>query len=262
MTQDHGETTAQTPDGFHEYSDARFGFKVQMPKRFKILTATMDPLARMIRRLDSMPEEEQARLQPRLPVGFWDPEVVGELDDGQKQPLRLIEYDALGDGKEAIPDERAARMREEIKEFLPKNLADANMPGFKFLETSETTLGSLQALSFDYAWDGARPGHFGGDRVRVVWALSPTTMFHVYHHCSGDEWEAREPELEAILATFEPLDRKDMDREASRTAAAMAAYEAAKEGGDSEQVARQAGQAAYDAEPAEPADDAAPSDGA
>jgi hypothetical protein len=246
MTQDHDETPARTPEDFQEYSDARFGFRVQMPKRFEILPATMDPLARMIRGLDEMPEDEQAKLQPRLPIGFWDPEVVGELEDGQRQPLRLFEYDALG-GEEALGDEQASRMWGEIKEFLPQNLAGAKMPGFRFLETRETALGSLRALSFDYTWDGPRPGHFGGDRVRVVWALSPTTMLHVYHHCSGDEWEARQPELETILATFELLDAEDVEREASRTAVAMAAYEAAREKGDSEGAARQAAQTAYEA---------------
>jgi hypothetical protein len=253
MTQDQGETPAQPPEDFQEYADARFGFRVQMPRRFEILPATMDPLARMIRGLDEMPEEEQAKLQPRLPIGFWDPEVVGQLEDGQRQPLRLIEYDALGGGDEAIGDEKAARMWDEIKEFLPQNLAGAKMPGFKFLETRETKLGSLRALSFDYTWDGPRPGHFGGDHVRVVWALSPTTMFHVYHHCSGDEWEAREPELQAILATFELLNEAEVEREASRTAVAMAAYEAAQEKGDSEGAARQAAQAAYEAAAADDA---------
>jgi hypothetical protein len=72
-------------------------------------------------------------------------------------------------------------------------------------------------------------------------------MLHVYHHCSGDEWEARQPELETILATFELLDAEDVEREASRTAVAMAAYEAAREKGDSEGAARQAAQTAYEA---------------
>jgi hypothetical protein len=247
MTQDQGSTPAQPPEDFQEYSDARFGFKVQMPKRFKILPATMDPLARMIRGLDEMPEEEQAKVQPRMPVGFWDPEVIGQLDDGQMQPLRLFEYDALRGGDEAIDEAQALRMWDEIQEFLPQNLAGAKMPGFKYLETRETKLGALRALAFDFTWDGPRPGHYGGDRVRVVWAMSYTTMFHVYHHCSGDEWEARLPELEAVLATFELLKQAEVDKEAARSAVAFAAYEAAKEKGDSEEAAMTAAQAAYEA---------------
>ena len=50
-----------------------------------------------------------------------------------------------------------------------------------------------------------RPGFFGGDHACIVWALGPVTMYHVYHHCSGDEWEARLPEFETIIASFEVL---------------------------------------------------------
>ena len=224
MTNDQDATPAQPPEDFQEYSDARFGFRVQMPKRFKILPATMDPLARMIRGLDEMPEEEQAKLQPQMPVGFWDPDVIGQLEDGQMQPLRLFEYDALRGGDEAIDEAQAGRMWDEIQEFLPQNLANAKMPGFTYLETRETKLGRLRALSFDFTWDGPRPGHYGGDHVRVVWAMSYTTMFHVYHHCSGDEWEARLPELEAVLTTFELLKQSEVDKEAARSAVAFAAY--------------------------------------
>ena len=247
MTNDQDATPAQPPEDFQEYSDARFGFRVQMPKRFKILPATMDPLARMIRGLDEMSEEEQAKLQPQMPVGFWDPEVIGQLEDGQMQPLRLFEYDALRGGDEAIDEAQAARMWDEIQEFLPQNLAGTKMPGFTYLGTRETKLGPLRALSFDFTWDGPRPGHYGGDHVRVVWAMSYTTMFHVYHHCSGDEWEARLPELEAVLASFELLKQSEVDKEAARSAVAFAAYEAAKEKGEPEQAAMMAAQAAYEA---------------
>jgi len=247
MTNDQDATPAQPPEDFQEYSDARFGFRVQMPKRFKILPATMDPLARMIRGLDEMSEEDQAKVQPRMPVGFWDPEVIGQLEDGQMQPLRLFEYDALRGGDEAIDEAQAGRMWDEIQEFLPQNLANTKMPGFAYLGTRETKLGPLRALSFDFTWDGPRPDLYGGDHVRVVWAMSYTTMFHVYHHCSGDEWEARLPELEAVLASFELLKQSEVDKEAARSAVAFAAYEAAKEEGESEQAAMTAAQAAYEA---------------
>ena len=32
------------------------------------------------------------------------------------------------------------------------------------------------------------------------------TMYHVYHHCSGEEWEARRAELDTILASFRLLE--------------------------------------------------------
>ena len=114
-------------------------------------------------------------------------------------------------------------MWDEIQEFLPQNLATRRCRGSRTSETRETKLGPLRALSFDFTWDGPRPGHYGGDHVRIVWAMSYTTMFHVYHHCSGDEWEARLPELEAVLASFELLKQSEVDKEAARSAVAFAA---------------------------------------
>ena len=77
MTQGPNVTPAEPPEDFQEYADARFGFKVQMPKRFEILPSTVDPLARMIRGLNELSEEEAEKLQPRLPIGFCDPAVDG-----------------------------------------------------------------------------------------------------------------------------------------------------------------------------------------
>jgi hypothetical protein len=176
-----------------------------MPKRFGILPDTIDPLARMIRGLNEMPEEDRAKLQPRLPIGFWDPEVVGESEDGVRQPLRVIEYEALRGREELLSGEQAEEMREEIRESMPETLASAEMPGYKFLGTRETALGALPALAFEYRWDGVRPGYYGGDRARIVWAPGPTGLFHVYHHCSGEVWGKHRSELDAILASFELL---------------------------------------------------------
>ena len=114
MPQDPNVAPAQSPDDFQEYADSRFGFKVQMPKRFEILPSTVDPLARMIRGLNELSEEEAEKLQPRLPIGFYDPAVIGELEDGETQPLRLIEYDALsGDAGGAEPRGRRPHARRD-----------------------------------------------------------------------------------------------------------------------------------------------------
>ena len=244
---DPGTKPARPPKDFQDYSDSRFGFRVWMPKRFEILPDTIDPLARMIRGLDDMPEEERAKLQPRLPIGFLDPEVVGESGDGARQPLRVIEYEALRGREEPLGEERAEEMRAEIKVALPETLASAQMPGYEFLGTRETALGPLPALAFEYRWDGVRPGFYGGDRARIVWALGPTAMFHVYHHCSGEVWGARRSELDAILASFEVLEPGEDDGDAAARAAAVAAFQAAKTAGDSTAAAFQAGQAAYEA---------------
>jgi hypothetical protein len=83
--------------------------------------------------------------------------------------------------------------------------------------------------------------------VRIVWAVSDTTMFHVYYHCSTYEWDQRLPEFETILTTFELMQPEEMEHEAARSAAALAAFSAAKAAGDSEEAAMAAGQAAYEA---------------
>ena len=246
MTQGPNVTPAEPPEDFQEYADARFGFKVHMPKRFEILPSTVDPLARMIRGLNELSEEEAQELQPRLPIGFYDPAVVGELEDGETQPLRLIEYDALSADDEVLSPEDVARMRAEMRQFLPETLAGAGMPGYEFLGVREMSLGPLPALLFEYSWDGVRPGHFGGDHACVVWALGPTGMFHVYHHCSGEEWEARRPELDAILSTFALMGPGEVTEEAAQ-GAAVSAFEAAKKAGASTEDAFKAGQAAYEA---------------
>jgi len=235
---------SRPPEDFQEYADARFGFKVQMPKRFEILPETVDPLSRMIRGLDELSAEEAAELRPRLPVGFWDPEVTAELEDGVTQPLRLFEYDALLGSEEPLSPEDVARMRAEMRTYMPETLAGAQMPGFAFLGTHETRLGALPALAFEYAWDGVWPGHFGGDHAYIVWALGPSGMYHVYHHCSGKEWKKRKPELDAILASFQLMSDAELAEEAAQ-GQARAAFEAAKAAGQSHDDAYKAGQAAY-----------------
>lgn len=240
-------TDPRPPEDFQEYSDARFGFKVQMPKRFEIIPTTVDPLARLIRGLDDLSEEEQKKLQQQLPVGFWDPELIGELESGQYQPLRLIEYDALRGGEEPVSEEQAKKMWDEVQEFMPKTLEGAHMPGYKYLGTSETSLGELPALAFEYRWDGPRPKMYGGDHVRILWAVNDRTMFHVYYHCSTQEWDKRLPEFERIVASFAVLRPEEMEQEAARSAVATAAFSAAKAAGESEEAAMAAGQAAYEA---------------
>jgi hypothetical protein len=194
---------APYPEDFQPYVDSRFGFAIAMPKRFEILPDTIDPLARMMRGLHELSEAEAAERQARLPMGFFDPEVLGDLGDGDMQPLRLFEYEAIRGRDEPLSEEQSQQMWLDIQGFMPETLASGQMPGYEFLGTRETTLGELPALAFEYGWDGVRPGHFGGDHACIVWALGPMTMYHVYHHCSGDEWETRLPEFEAILATFE-----------------------------------------------------------
>jgi hypothetical protein len=206
MTQDQDVTPEQhLPEDFHVYVDSRFGFSVAMPKRFEILPDTIDPLARTMRGVHDLSTEEEVEQQAHWPIGFWDPDVLGEMEDGSLQPLRLFEFDAIRGRDEPLSDEQAERMWLDIKGFMPETLASGQLPGYEFLGASETMLGDMPALAFEYRWDGVRPGSFGGDHARIVWSLGPMTIYHVYHHCSGEEWEARLPELDAIQASFELL---------------------------------------------------------
>ena len=172
------------------------------------------------------------------------------------QPLRLIEYEALRGREEPLSDAESEQLRAEMREYLPETLASARMPGYEFLGMRETALGPLPALAFEYRWAGVRPGFYGGDRARIVWALGPTAMFHVYHHCSGEVWGSHRSELDAILASFEPFEPLEPNEpggggEAAARAAAVAAFEAAKAAGESTGAAFEAGQAAYEAAQAE-----------
>ena len=45
----------------------------------------------------------------------------------------------------------------------------------------------------------------GGDRGLIVWGLTAIQVFQLYYHCPAEEWDARLPEFEQILDTFEPL---------------------------------------------------------
>ena len=211
MTESSSARPAGVPDNFQEYSDSRFGFSVWMPRRFEVLKQTIDPLARTLRGLTEMSEEEQEQMQPRLPIGFWDPAVIGELSEGNIQPLRLFEYEAIRGREEPVDDAEIARMRGEIQGFMPETLASANMPGYEFLGIGEARLGALPAVTFEYHWDGLKKGHFGGDHGFILWAMAPLTMFHVYHHCSGEQWDDRKPELDAILESFTVLEPQKVE---------------------------------------------------
>jgi hypothetical protein len=203
MTQASDATPAQPPEDSQVYVDSRYGFSVAVPKRFEVLPTTMDPLARTMRELHDLTEEEEAERQSDWPVGLWDPEVTGELDDGSGTPLRLFEFEAIRGCDEPLSEEAAERMWQDVQRFMPETLASGELPGYEYLETREVMLGEMPALWFEYRWDGVRPGAFGGDHACVVWALGPMTIYHVYHHCAGEQWEARRPELDAILASFE-----------------------------------------------------------
>jgi hypothetical protein len=210
----------EPPAGFRRHDTARFGFSVAVPSRFHYLANTVDPVAFDLRgcgeerdaheadgeRHEPGCETHEADGEERWPKGVWDPEVIGELEDGRVQPLRILEFDAIGPRAEAVPPDLAGAMWFQARQMLPEVLASGGLPGYCLLDVADTTLGSLDALAFEYTWDGLPSVEGDGDHALLVWAPSPLTVFHVYHHCVEAEWAARRAELDAILGTFEVLE--------------------------------------------------------
>jgi hypothetical protein len=195
----------EPPAGFRWHIEPRFGFAVTVPRRFALLGNTVDPIARLIRGLGGKSAREEADQRRNWPDGFCDREVLGELEDGRVQPFRLLEFDAVGGRSEPLTDAEVSDMWFKARQLFPETLESVGLPGFALLNVLDTSLGELDALAFEYHWDGLRAGEDGGDHGLLVWAPTPMTVFHAYHHCVETEWAARKRELDAILASFEVL---------------------------------------------------------
>ena len=205
MDQIPDSASPEPPEGFRRHVEERFGFAVTVPRRFQLLANTVDPIARMMRGPGGELPQEEADQRRNWPEGFWDREVLGELEDGRVQPFRLLEFDAVGGRREPLNDAAASDMWFQARQLCPETLESVGLPGFTLLNVLDTSLGELDALAFEYHWDGLLAGEDGGDHGLLVWASTPMTVFHVYHHCVETEWAARKPELDAILASFEVL---------------------------------------------------------
>jgi hypothetical protein len=200
-----GQAETRFPEGMKRHEDARFGFAIDVPRRFIRLANTVDPIAQMMRvgaAQDRRDGEKPGGHKRAWPAGFCDPEVLGDIGGGRLQPLRVLEIDALCRA-EPLTDDEAAAFWFEAREILPQALESAGLPGYQLLDVRDSTLGRLDALEFEWRWDGLRPGEQGGDRALLVWALHPRRVVHVYYHCCGDEWGARLPELRSIVGSLE-----------------------------------------------------------
>lgn len=208
MDEEAKDLLPEPPAGFRWHDTTRFGFAIAVPQRFHLISNTVDPVARCWRSCDdeSGERESNPNADARWPQGLWDPEVIGELADGRVQPFRLFEFDAIGGRSEPLPDDRSGPMWFEARQMFPMTLESAELPGYQLRDIHDTTLGKLDALAFEYHWDGLRPSEDGGDHALLVWVPTPWAVFHVYHHCSETEWVARAEELEEILETFRVLD--------------------------------------------------------
>ena len=214
MRQKRGYSLPQAPPSLAWRVQERFGLAVALPRRFRLLVDTVDPLGRHLRGVRSTDEPGQApRTEPRAvseegrwPDGFWDPAVVTELDDGRVQSFRLFEFDVLWDDTMPLSNTAAGELWSRMPSTVTTTLETLRLPGYEPLGRREMRLGRLDALGFSYRWDGLRTYGAGGDRALFVWAPSPWGVFHVYHRCPEMEWTARRSELEAIRATFTALD--------------------------------------------------------
>ena len=226
MEHDALSSLPEPPEGFRWHDTARFGFAVAVPRRFHLLANTVDPVARMWRHSDDPPDDaansesepggDRSESEPggggpseatrgRWPDGLWDPEVIGELPGGRVQPFRLFEFDAIGGRDYRLPPDAASRLWFEARQMFTATLEAAELPGYRLLDIHDMQLGRLDALGFEYRWDGLRLGEDGGDHALLVWGLSSWVAFHVYHHCPEDEWATYLPELETVLGTFRAL---------------------------------------------------------
>jgi hypothetical protein len=190
-----------------EQRDVQSSRELRRHEDFVVLMNTVDPLARLLRGLhDKLPDEETA-LTGSWPVGFADPQVVGDIGGGHSEPLRLLEFDVL-ERPDPLSEGDLAVLRQSVAGALPQEIAALGLPGFKFLGTRELSLGPIDALGFEYEWDGPNEAADEPDRGLVVWAPTPTTVFHVYYHCPASAWGSWWPELEQILASFVLVERR------------------------------------------------------
>ena len=194
-------------EGLRRHEEPVYGYAITVPAVFVALLNTVDPLARLLRRLDDKQPDEESKLAGSWPVGFADPEVVDDVGGGHMEPLRLLEFDVFT-RPDPLSDESLAAMREGVRDALPEALASRDLAGFDLLGTREVKLGPLDALAFEYSWEGPRGSAERGDRALVVWAPTPTTVYQVYYHCPSESWERWLPELEQILASFELIERR------------------------------------------------------
>jgi hypothetical protein len=196
------------PEGVRRHEEPTFGYAIEVPAVFVALMNTVDPLARILRGVNGLDLDEESKLTGSWPLGFADPEVVGDLGGDHSEPLRLLEFDVL-ESSEPVSEARIAEMRAQMREALPDALAAAGLPRFDFKVVHEVQLGDIDALGFEYEWAGPSENKKLRDRGLVVWAPTPTAIYQVYYHCPSQVWDNWLPELEGMLASFELIERRE-----------------------------------------------------
>lgn len=202
------DTQSGRPEGMRRHEEPAFGYAIEVPAVFVALMNTVDPLARIFRGIDQMDLDEESKLTGSWPLGFADPEVVGDLGGDHSEPLRLLEFDVL-ESEQPVSEARIEQMREQMRDAVPEALAAAGLPRFDFKLTHEMRLGDIDALGFEYEWAGPSENKKLRDRGLVVWAPTPSVIYQVYYHCPSQVWDNWLPELERMLASFEVIGRRE-----------------------------------------------------
>jgi hypothetical protein len=205
-TSDWEPCLPEPPDGFRWQAQPKHGFAIALPRSFHLLANTADLVARTWRHIEGRDEPDYPFGEGPWPTGFFDLLAVGVLEGDRPQPFRLLEFDVIGGRREPLSDEERGQMWLGFRRVLPSLLEDARLSGYRLLDVREGRLGALDALAFDYRWDGLREFEGGGDHALVLWAPAPRIVYQVYHHCPESRWEACLPELEEILASFTVLE--------------------------------------------------------
>ena len=189
------------------HEERAFGYAVVVPSEFVVLMNTVDPLSRLLRGVhDKLPDEETA-LTGSWPVGFADPQVAGDIGGGQTEMLRLLEFDVL-ERPDPLSASALAALKQSVRAAMPQEIDALGLPGFQFLGARELKLGPIDALGFEYEWDGPNEAADEPDRGLVVWAPTPRAVYHVYYHCPASAWGTWWPELQQVLASFELIERR------------------------------------------------------
>lgn len=196
------------PQGMRRHEEPTFGYAIEVPAVFVALMNTVDPLARILRGVNELDLDEESKLTGSWPLGFADPEVVGDLGGDHTEPLRLLEFDVLG-RDDPMPEAQITQMREQMRDALPAALAAAGLPRFDFKLMHEVLLGVIPALAFEYEWAGPSENKKLRDRGLVIWAPTPTAIYQVYYHCPAQVWDNWLPELERILESFELIEKRE-----------------------------------------------------
>ena len=176
------------------HEERAFGYAIDVPVDFVVLMNTVDPLSRLLRGIQDKQPHEETALTGSWPVGFADPQVVGDIGGGHTEPLRLLEFDVL-ERSDALSAGDLAVLQQSVVGALPREIDSLGLPGFEFLGARELKLGPIDALGFEYEWDGPNEAADEPDRGLVVWAPTPTTVYHVCYHCPASAWGTWWPEL-------------------------------------------------------------------